>query len=661
MKKLVIVIALFLPASAFAVGGACPTAANYLNPATNALVTLSSLGVTSCYFISAAGNDANAGTSEGSPWLHAPGMSSCASVCAGVTPAGGIGFIFRGGDSWHYGNSGASPYVGASSPGWNVHWSGSSGNPIYWGIDLAWFSGGSWTRPIMNGDNPTSSTGVGACTHDEAIYTALSYGSQHYNTFDDLEFTGFCWHGNQSNSNEHICCLNVIYGGQGNATPSFNTLERNYIHGWSHVTFSCSLTGGEPTGNCAGATLVALGSNSNYEQGDVIANNVIDGADTDKSSACAFCFGGYDFHNNVIRYIANGVVTNNTHVFHDNLEEYLLAASDGISHTNATKFNSEWLGVNAYYNNVWRNLWLTGACEVTRWMMPSSTDYVFNNVQYGAGCAGNFVDLASTYGTGWTSNIFNETWVLPGNGPINANGVSTTVNFPNVYGVANNATTAANFFAGAGTINYQTDLIQTPATAASQYPSGGAFPYAPVSGAAGIGAGTNKQANCAPLLGSSDPVLQVAGAACQKDTTFAVAYNSTTHSVIYPARSPLTRPVSAAWDIGAYQFVGSPIVANPVISPASGTYGVAPTVTITDSTAGATICYTVDNTLPTANGAGTCTHGTTYSAPFTPSLPSVVKAIGSKSGSSDSGVTTNVYSTLVPSAPTNLGIFITGP
>jgi hypothetical protein len=554
-------VMLLIPAGASASGGGCPSGANYLNTGTNQLVTLSSIGVSNCYYISAAGLDANNGTSESTPWLHAPGMASCSSVCSSVVPAGGTGFIFRGGDSWHFGNSGASPYVGGSSPGWNVTWSGSSGSPIYWGVAPTWYSGISWSRPVMTGDNPTSSTGVAACTYDESQYTGLSYGAESYNTFDSLEFTGFCWHGNQSNSNEHICCLNIIYGGQNNATPSFNTLENLYIHGWTHQTFSCSLASGEPTGNCNGATAIALGSSSSNEQGDSIANNVIDGADTDQQSICALCFGGYDIHNNVIRYLANAVVTNNTHVFHDNLLEYLHSAGDGISHTNAMKFNAEWAGVNATYNNVYRNNWLSGSCEVSQWMMPSSTDYVFNNIQYNLGCIGNYFDLASTYGTGWTSNIFNNTWVIPSAGTINANPASTTVYWPNNHCIDPSGGSASSCFAGSGTLNYLTDLVQTPSAASAQgLTSSETFAYSPTASAGTIGAGTNEQSYCSSMLGSSDPLIQAAGKACQYDTTFACSYNVSTNAVVCPARTPSARPSSGNWDIGAYEYQGGPLV-----------------------------------------------------------------------------------------------------
>ena len=52
-----------------------------------------------------------------------------------------------------------------------------------------------------------------------------------------------------------------------------------------------------------------------------------------------------------------------------------------------------------------------------------------------------------------------------------------------------------------------------------------------------------------------------------------------------------------------------PITATPLISPATGSYALAPTVTLTDGTLGATIYYTVDGSAPT-------TSSSIYSAPF---------------------------------------------
>src|SRR5271165_3711422 len=136
----------FSAVSAFAAGGACPSGANYLNPANPAgpMVTLSSLGVSSCYYASKSiGSDtAYDGTQETvsgthGPFAHIPGMTGCASKCASVTPAGGEGFIMRGGDTWTNSDLG-DVWV----------WGGSSGAPIYVGVDLNWYSGSAWVRPV---------------------------------------------------------------------------------------------------------------------------------------------------------------------------------------------------------------------------------------------------------------------------------------------------------------------------------------------------------------------------------------------------------------------------------------------------------------------------------------------------------------------------------
>lgn len=91
-------------------------------------------------------------------------------------------------------------------------------------------------------------------------------------------------------------------------------------------------------------------------------------------------------------------------------------------------------------------------------------------------------------------------------------------------------------------------------------------------------------------------------------------------------------------------------VAAPTFNPPAGTYSSPQSVTISTSTGGATICYTTDGSAPTANGAGTCINGTTYSTAVVVSLSKTLKALGSLSGSSDSSVVTSSY-TIGQTAP----------
>jgi hypothetical protein len=76
--------------------------------------------------------------------------------------------------------------------------------------------------------------------------------------------------------------------------------------------------------------------------------------------------------------------------------------------------------------------------------------------------------------------------------------------------------------------------------------------------------------------------------------------------------------------------------AAPQFSPATGTYISAQTVTISDSTSGATIYYTTDGSTPT-------TSSTKYSGPITASSSTVINAIAVYSGLTNSNVATGSY------------------
>ncbi len=84
-------------------------------------------------------------------------------------------------------------------------------------------------------------------------------------------------------------------------------------------------------------------------------------------------------------------------------------------------------------------------------------------------------------------------------------------------------------------------------------------------------------------------------------------------------------------------------VSTPTATPAAGTYSSAQTITLSDSTSGAVICYTTDGSTPTATTPGTCSHGTKYSAAFKITASTTVTALGTLSGESNSGLLTNVY------------------
>ncbi|HYC72510.1 MAG TPA: chondroitinase-B domain-containing protein [Opitutaceae bacterium] len=78
-------------------------------------------------------------------------------------------------------------------------------------------------------------------------------------------------------------------------------------------------------------------------------------------------------------------------------------------------------------------------------------------------------------------------------------------------------------------------------------------------------------------------------------------------------------------------------VAAPTFSPGGGSYASAQSVTITTSTSGASIRYTLDGSSPTSAS------GTLYGGPVSIAASATLKAIAYKAGMSDSGVSSATY------------------
>jgi hypothetical protein len=85
---------------------------------------------------------------------------------------------------------------------------------------------------------------------------------------------------------------------------------------------------------------------------------------------------------------------------------------------------------------------------------------------------------------------------------------------------------------------------------------------------------------------------------------------------------------------GVYEI--GPITATPTFSPAAGSYGLAQTVTISDSTSGATIYYTTNGTTPTTGSAQ-------YSSAITGSTAETLEAIATSASANNSVVATATY------------------
>lgn len=93
---------------------------------------------------------------ESAPFLlHIPGTPD---FTGSATLGAGVGVIKRGGDTWHIGAT-TSPATGGKL---TISTGGSSGSPLYYGIDPTWYSEGTFARRVLTGDNALSRSFVSA-------------------------------------------------------------------------------------------------------------------------------------------------------------------------------------------------------------------------------------------------------------------------------------------------------------------------------------------------------------------------------------------------------------------------------------------------------------------------------------------------------------------
>lgn len=570
-----------------------------------------------------AGADTNAGTSMGAPFKHAPGMIGCTSNCstAASALAPGDSVILKGGVSWP---STVFP--------WTLPAGGSSGNPIYYGVSMSYYTGASWARPIFNLGNTCLSS------PNNIIEFGVSYI-----TFDNVEFTGFnpCLSGSgQDYSNGYNCVFHS------NAANNW-TAENNYVHAWLNSTMSADFGG--VFCNDAG-----LDSQPNA----IMLNNYIDGSDTvvveadpNCTAACqgtmiAFWYGQI-VRGNLCQYTSNCYV-GAAQEFSGNYFQYTRYTT-GTVHENCFENNSDPSEGLLFFNNV---------CIHTRpgvniWMAPESTathpSYAFNNYTADT-TAGNVWDLAAALSNpGGTEIMFNNTLECGTDGSATQICVGCSDGMsPFTMGSAYTACTIQNnqlitsnanpYYCRANCTNH-TNLVQTQTAANAQgYTLANGF--MPTTGGSTIGAGTSASTFCTAI----GAILTSAGTACNNAICISLI-NATNHTV-GPCSSASSRPGTP--DIGSYQFSAGTQAATPIISPCSGsppncgTYLSPQTISMTCSSPSPTLYYTTNGSTPT-------TGSTLYAGSFSQSIPVTVKAICTSSGLSTSNVATNTYS--LPTGP----------
>jgi hypothetical protein len=536
-----------------------------------------------------------------------------------ITPAAGQGFILKGGDTWV-----------ASDLGDVWKWGGTSGSPIYIGVDQTWFVGGSWTRPIF-------SCGGASCsgTGNYANYFMI-VGS--YVTIDNIEFTGLLASGTNGQPSYVVTELD------------HDIVENSYFHGWTMAN-----------GATRDAQMVVSFSNNNFppytSQGSGLFFSVIDGSDTARNSMHAIGGSPTYIVGNVIQYVTNTADNIQASNVHDNYFGPVVLSFQSGAHQNvlsvccADNSNTNQF----FYNNVFTGT-TCGPCGgvVKLWLDQFGTSntvgYAFNNVIYN-NAPGNMINQGhGTAGTNvGTWNFFNNTVECgtdTSQAPcVNATGVPitsvATFNSINNHWISS---TAPIVCSGGYSCPETSDLTQSISKANGQgYSSARTFVFPPASGSGStVAAGTNVQSMCATINGLD----ATAGAACKKDTGYACSYSTGNHTVSCPARTPLLRPVSGNWDVGGYQWTGSSAALQPSCSRESGTYSSTQTVTCTNPNTGTTaMCYTTDGSLPITNypTSKACSHGTVYNTAISVASSETLSVVASTTLLSDSTQVQYVY------------------
>jgi hypothetical protein len=469
-------------------------------------------------------------------------MSGATATAGSYNPVAGDEFILYGGDTW--GTSDLPLQFNQNGSGMCITTPNSS--CIYIGVNTSWYSstvcGASFCRPIFNQ----------GLTYQASWYAiAYIYGANV--TLDNIEFTGMMTSGGNTSR------MASIGGGGGN-----DVIEHCYFHGWKHgasgdADNSAVITGSAP--------------------GDVVHDNVIDGADTLAATAVSgnpcgspdgICQGmntaingAASVYNNVIKNVTSGVVTS-VDIMHDNwIGPVWLGYTGG--HRNGVQIaGNVTLSYLLAYNNILTQVQNGGMGGF--WLEQGSgnaglTAYVFNNLLFpgtgtgaGLGEGMQFCQEGSSCGPFYAfNNTMESQFALSG-------GASGTANLYNNHCIISGNDCSNN--EGSWTVHETTNLVQCSGTGSGcadanvsthfdQYTDSQTYGDSPVASTnSTVSAGTNEQSLCTAISGLNS----AAGTACQSGTGYTCSYNTSNHTVSCPADPLVARPTSTAWDIGAYEF-----------------------------------------------------------------------------------------------------------
>lgn len=217
------------------------------------------------YFIDyVAGSDSNSGTSTGSPWKRLPYMAGWA---GSYSHSAGDIFRFKGGVTWP-----ASCFPVAITAG------GSSTVRDIYGVDVSWYTGGAWTKPVFDFEHTVITGGYAG-----SGFQVVSVG---YVTIDSLELKN---HRSPFSTFANVTLLL--------ASAHDVTVTNCYLHDWDLPGDPTGATGSQDAGG--GIFFVDLGSGGG-------ANLLVDGNELTQSGVTI---------RSGIPISLSGVITNN-HIHH---------------------------------------------------------------------------------------------------------------------------------------------------------------------------------------------------------------------------------------------------------------------------------------------------------------------------------------------------------
>jgi hypothetical protein len=263
------------------------------------------------------------------------------------THAAGDQFIFKGGVSW----------LNATFPLSITNSGSSDGTRDYYGIDVAWYTGGSWTRPTFD----LQSTVVSGANNVVDIAAGVAYV-----TIDNIEVINFYWGAPDTWAYHVIFHFN---------TATYITFKNLYIHAWTHGTYA--------SGARDGARVFLGYTGAPYNAGVIIEDCIVDGSPSGTDGMMG-TFGGCSIvRRNIFRYMSNAVLVHgssgNIKIYGNDIH-HILDSFDSAQHGNGI----ETFGPAEIHQNKLHDLEsATGVVMLTGPTLGGGGyDYIYNNLFY---------------------------------------------------------------------------------------------------------------------------------------------------------------------------------------------------------------------------------------------------------------------------------------